>query len=417
MTNEVLVHISTPTTTQNDALYRSIYEAYLVFEPQKRSTAKSQQEQHEQKHPTASRLNPTAAPNFAANPSMFSTSKDSYGSFPSYLSDGLANEYGPTSTPPHYGSLEDCSVPISSRLNRLEHIHLNWKDRTTPKLSAVDKARRSRQASCDAEEANTTFIEDTQLAVQTLQSQLQDTYSITSEDTSEDDVVPEHKSHEDRQLAVKNSQDTGGTRVEVLASAHSMIPGDVNTKPQEDPRLNSTLELYMPVSQVRSDNQPNLDGHATSVDSLDLTKLPVDAFSPASKVSVAQPGTLPSQITDHLAKIVLQHPTRFKPSKKLRTPKPDDRGYWSVNCSVWRGKLQHEFWSSLCEHVLSGRLGWGSTVHRESSTRVLGQIKLYCWGEVVEHMWLVLWICSRGRVSGSRSKWYDADGIAVFEVP
>jgi hypothetical protein len=40
-------------------------------------------------------------------------------------------------------------------------------------------------------------------------------------------------------------------------------------------------------------------------------------------------------------------------------------------------------------------------------------VRLYCWGEVVEHFWLLLWLCSNGMVASLGLRWIDADGVAV----
>ena len=40
--------------------------------------------------------------------------------------------------------------------------------------------------------------------------------------------------------------------------------------------------------------------------------------------------------------------------------------------------------------------------------------KIYCWGEVVGHIWLLLFIASRRGVRGVGSKWIDASGEAVL---
>ncbi|CAO2656895.1 Nn.00g056980.m01.CDS01 [Neocucurbitaria sp. VM-36] len=427
MIDEVLVHISTPATKQNDTLYQSLSKAYLQFEPQKNYTSESQREQHGLTEPTSSRPDPNPQPknaslsHAATDSSVYSTSKDSYGSFPSHISfDVIAKDYNVNDTQPQHGSLEDGSVPTSSRLAQLERLHKNWKEQITSKPRFKDGTRRLRRTPGNSEDADTAFIEDTQVAVQDLQSQLQDTYSTTSEDTSDDDAEPDDKSQYDRLPVVDDSQqDVGRSKVEVLISASSTAnaeSGFINAN-QEKSRFNDTLESLIPGSQGGLNSHKRMDVHRASLDSMDFSKLPVNAFPPAPQLSVAKPGRLPSQITKYLAAIKTQNPKRFKPSKKLRIPKSDDRGYWSLDCSNWPNKSQHEFWSSMCEHILSGRLGWGSTLHREPSAQLLGQVKLYCWGEVVEHMWLVLWLCSKGRTSGSRSTWHDADGIAVFQVP
>jgi hypothetical protein len=88
-----------------------------------------------------------------------------------------------------------------------------------------------------------------------------------------------------------------------------------------------------------------------------------------------------------------------------------------VDSSSWSANMQQEFWDSICENVSSGRLGWGITLYRDtSSPKILGLVRLYCWAEIVEHTWLMMWLCSRGKIVGSSSKWIDADGKVMFEM-
>ncbi|KAF1942585.1 hypothetical protein EJ02DRAFT_454099 [Clathrospora elynae] len=421
MTDELLVHISTPATRRNDELFRSLADAYLDFEPYR---------SHGADQPIASRLTGSAAPNVgssfraAADTSILSTSKDSYGSFPSHLSsDGQSKHQNEFDGQSYHGAAEDGSVPTSSRLTRLEHIHQNWKEQTTPKSGFVEEHRPARQTPTSSEDTDTAFIENTQLALQALQSQLRDSYSVTYEDTSEESEVdsdPGKDEEEDRLPSNNHDQSKGSSAVEVVIARSTAPPKSGGTVIERSASLlsNDASTLSVSNAQLKINGQKSANNTESAIPCIDFTQVSVDAFPPVPKVSVARPGTLPSQITKHLAAIKKQNPTRFKLSKKLRTPEPDDRGYWSIDCSHWSEKLQHEFWSSMYEHVLSGRLGWGTTLHRDAgSSRSLGQVKLYCWGEVVEHMWLVLWLCSGGQAAGSSLKWFDADGIAVFEVP
>lgn len=40
-------------------------------------------------------------------------------------------------------------------------------------------------------------------------------------------------------------------------------------------------------------------------------------------------------------------------------------------------------------------------------------VKVYCWGEVVGHIWLMLFIGSERAIKGVGAKWVDAGGVAV----
>jgi hypothetical protein len=549
MIDELLVHISTPATRQNDELYRSLADAYLGFEPQRTHPCISRPQQHGAPPPTASGVNGSAGSlcgsfiGGTAGPSFLSTSKDSYGSFPSHLSsDGHAKSH---TEPGDSDPEEDHSIPTSSRLARLERIHQNWRQQTTPKSSFIGGKRPAKQISSSPVDADTTFIEDTQLGAQALQSQLQDSYSYsysaTDDDTSEDEgdggdgageeVVPSVKPVEreapstgrvsmlpppiatpasskaipailkahpvsakaNQVLTKADSKPSSVTKdrstVEVLPPASSKVtPAPSSTVNQQRESLrsvtaNSTVVKSTParltaapkssgvvakpreglhpsespgavgipasarstavskssgvIAKSRESLHPNIASTLsvsnvqqktnssksietldTPVQPIDFSKLPIDAFPPEPKISVEQPSTLPSQVTKHLALLKKQQPLRFKPTKSRYTPNPDDRGYWVIDCSLWTSNQQQKFWHNMSEQIEAGRLGWGATLHREAgSSRALGKVRVYCWGEVVEHMWLVLWLCSRAKVVGSGLKWYDADGVAVFEMP
>lgn len=40
-------------------------------------------------------------------------------------------------------------------------------------------------------------------------------------------------------------------------------------------------------------------------------------------------------------------------------------------------------------------------------------VKVYCWGEVVGEIWLLLWVGSKRKVDGVGARWVDAGGVAV----
>jgi hypothetical protein len=43
-------------------------------------------------------------------------------------------------------------------------------------------------------------------------------------------------------------------------------------------------------------------------------------------------------------------------------------------------------------------------------------ICVYCWGEVVEHVYLLLYVASDGRVRRMGLQWIDADGAVVVQM-
>ena len=411
MADEVLVHISTPATRQNDELFRSLADAYAEFEPYR--IHRDETERKKAKASLAAGLRPDASSTRAeetltreaSDPLVPTASKESYGSFPSNLSsEGHHQGYDPAPV------ADDSMRPIS-RLAQLDRSYLSWRKRATP-TSSFQRGQEELKTSSDGpEDADTGFIEDSQSALQALQSQLQDTYSTTSAETSEDDDQEEiFDNNHKRPFRGSSPTHSQHHRIAEEVALPTLLEDNTQANPETSP-VRELMDVSLHASRA---SQIDFD---SGLDQPDFSKLPIDAFPPPPETSVMSPGSLPSQVTNHLAAIKTKNPNRFRPSRIRRDLETDERGYWRVECMHWPPKIQQDFWSSLCEHVCSGRIGWGTTLHRESgSGHTLGLVRLYCWGEVVEHMWLLVWLCSRGKVSSLGSRWIDANGIAVVEM-
>ncbi|KAL5121227.1 hypothetical protein ACEQ8H_000695 [Pleosporales sp. CAS-2024a] len=91
--------------------------------------------------------------------------------------------------------------------------------------------------------------------------------------------------------------------------------------------------------ETEQDITPQKKQHAPPEEH-DFSKLPIDAFPPAPKVSTERPDKLPSQVTKQLAAVKTQNPKRFNLSARHGTPRYDDRGYWNVPTSAWPVSIQ-----------------------------------------------------------------------------
>ena len=93
----------------------------------------------------------------------------------------------------------------------------------------------------------------------------------------------------------------------------------------------------------------------------------------------------------------------------------------------WDEKLKKDFWDYMNTFVGRGQAGWGtwcvwetqgSAHSKDSDKENLGPqhgeaVKIYCWGEVVGEIWLLLFIASGRNVKGTGAQWVDAGGAAV----
>lgn len=108
-----------------------------------------------------------------------------------------------------------------------------------------------------------------------------------------------------------------------------------------------------------------------------------------------------------------------------REPRQSERGYWHICTSMWSVTVQIAFWQFLQLHVRSGNLGWGVWCVREvdesgsgtgKSGGGLGDVKVFCWGEVVKHVYLLLYVASKSKIRKASARWIDADGEVVVEM-
>ncbi|KAK0322843.1 hypothetical protein LTR91_002618 [Friedmanniomyces endolithicus] len=116
----------------------------------------------------------------------------------------------------------------------------------------------------------------------------------------------------------------------------------------------------------------------------------------------------------------------YHPVSVSRPMRPLERGYWLVNPSTWTQEVQHKFWKFLESQVGSGDVGWGVWCLREPGQSVLtlpgqgegglGLVKVFCWGEVVKHIYLMLYVASNSRVRKIGLQWVDAEEVAVVQM-
>ncbi|KAI8940018.1 hypothetical protein NX059_003740 [Plenodomus lindquistii] len=430
MTDEILAHISAPTTRQVDNLYQSVADAYHEFEPHN-TLQDSHRTRRVQSRPSGASLKTSAGTrdnnSDLVATSAIASSKDSFGSFPSHVpSDDHVSSFVQGASQVEADSIEYGSGPTSSRLERLERLHQDWRQHTTPKTSFNRSFRFSRQApqAEDDDGADTAFIEDTQLGLEALQSQLEMGSDRPSQEGTQSDAESEDYTGVFQVSDVDdNDPGSGAARLESSSAVAVHLGGNIDDLTLACPSPPGAADAPIGSPYKASRNAiaatPKISSNKKSraVETYDFSYLEIDVFPAYADISVSRPRKLPSQKTPHLAALRTQYPKCFKLSEKKYNPLADDRGYWVVECGHWSVKSQLEFWSEMEELVSSGKLGWGTTLHRiTDSANLLGQVRLYCWGELIEHMWLQLWKSSGGRVAGTHSKWYDAGGAAVLEA-
>lgn len=246
----------------------------------------------------------------------------------------------------------------------------------------------------------------------------------------------------------------------LLPSGSPQIPIQISSSdPEEGPDCAithpTTHSHHIPANTLT----PNL---------INLSSLPLEIHPPRPPISTA-PFT--THITPTLSMLAERlNPARtYKPSTQTRPLDPLERGYWLVHLAIeqpqnrdrdpadllpdpnlnpkpgatnstqnqtpkpkskentctWPYPLFHAFWSFLSDFVgKDGRAGWGVWCILEaapapstlsSDTHV--SLKVYVWGEVAMHVYLLLFLASERRIRGMGVQWRDSREEVVIQMP
>jgi len=98
---------------------------------------------------------------------------------------------------------------------------------------------------------------------------------------------------------------------------------------------------------------------------------------------------------------------------------------------LWESQLRKDFWDWLDEFVSTGQAGWGVSCVRvhagnrngdvdvamDGEDEQIWDLRVYCWGEVVEHIYYLLFVASRSKVKMAGLQWLDGAGEVVVQMP
>ena len=91
-----------------------------------------------------------------------------------------------------------------------------------------------------------------------------------------------------------------------------------------------------------------------------------------------------------------------------------ERGHWLVTCKSWTEELRRTSWDCLGNFIQEGQAGWGVWCVRDED---FGIVRVYCWGAVVDYIYLLLYIASESKIKGTGACWIGGDGQAIIEMP
>jgi hypothetical protein len=104
----------------------------------------------------------------------------------------------------------------------------------------------------------------------------------------------------------------------------------------------------------------------------------------------------------------------YKPVSISRDLEQSERGCWTFDITPWPPQLQAEFFQFLTKMIEPGRVGWGVWCVREPASSL--RVRVFCWGEVVKHVYLMLYVASKSKVRKLGLKWEDAGGEVVVRM-
>lgn len=211
---------------------------------------------------------------------------------------------------------------------------------------------------------------------------------------------------------------------------------------------NDEQQSSIPIEQPQQNNSHN--GNDI------LNSLPLQIHPPPPPVST---DTFTSHITPTLEMLAIRlKPSRtYKPVRQTRRLHRLERGYWSlrinllISClgqenddvqfadddgdeaNTWNMSFFHRFRTFLSAFISGeARAGWGVWAILEQENEAdHGQqlpeerkayttpllLKVYAWGEVAVHIYLLLFLASERRIRGMRAQWRDACEDVVIQMP
>ena len=120
-------------------------------------------------------------------------------------------------------------------------------------------------------------------------------------------------------------------------------------------------------------------------------------------------------ITEALGKLAnsLDLSKRFSPESQIREIRPFERGYWLVDCRTWEDELKLSCWGFLADYLHKGLAGWGTRCDRNPE---FSEMRLWCFGHLVGHIYLLLYLASKRQIRYASLSWISGDGKAVIAI-
>ncbi|KAI2467699.1 hypothetical protein F4781DRAFT_400848 [Annulohypoxylon bovei var. microspora] len=234
--------------------------------------------------------------------------------------------------------------------------------------------------------------------VQQIQHQSSQSQDDVTSDNIIEETVMESSSSDPRSVARADSEPAPTKRYEpsLITSPRALLRAASDIGPRISIHQKSSKSSALTVSF--------LSEHGYTYDSLELR-----APDPPTSMAEVEPDSF---ITAGFKKLAqdLDISKRYRPKETKRELRPFERGYWLVDCSAWDSQLKRDAWAYMANYVGTGVAGWGVWCRRDSDFRWL---RVYCWGLVTAHVYLLLYLASQRKILYTGSSWVDSEGISV----
>ncbi|KAI1118772.1 hypothetical protein F5Y14DRAFT_397595 [Nemania sp. NC0429] len=216
-------------------------------------------------------------------------------------------------------------------------------------------------------------------------------------DASDDDIIEETRFLHSSQLSAPTRADSEpplkSRKLELATSPCTMARASSDMGPQPLPDRNPPVTVEF------------VSSHGFTFESLEIR--PPDPLT--SELHIKHQDL----VTQGLQKLGrdVGLPSRFQPDGRTREIRPYERGYWLLHCSSWEPRLKRNAWALLANYIGTGIAGWGVWCKRDPD---FGELRVYCWGLVVAHVYYVLWMASQREVVHTGSVWIDAEEQKVI---
>ncbi len=197
--------------------------------------------------------------------------------------------------------------------------------------------------------------------------------------------------------------------VESIEEYDPLLPDDIDTVPETEDQGPAAQGSAVQARAGAPDSEDPDD-----VDFSDLTLCVRPQSPPVGN------GPLTSFITPTLQSM-MQTPElagRYRPLYFTRPLIPAERGYWCMETDEWPLDAQDDFWRFMERLISQSELGWHVWIIREprGGQNGLGLVKVFCWGEVVQHVYLVLYLASHRWTKKAGCTWVDGTDQIVIRI-